>query len=146
MTSRPVRVSFPAGDVAELRRRLAGTRWPDDGFTAEPWSYGVDRAYLRELIDYWADGYDFAAAEDRINAVPNYLHSVDGLDIHYLAGTPGAGHRSAGAPAARLAGLGGGVPGRDPVAHRGWPAGHRGLAAGLRALPRPRPGPGCPRR
>ncbi|WP_035758440.1 epoxide hydrolase family protein [Granulicoccus phenolivorans] len=88
MTSRPVRVSFPAGDVAELRRRLAGTRWPDDGFTAEPWSYGVDRAYLRELIDYWADGYDFAAAEDRINAVPNYLHSVDGLDIHYLAGTP----------------------------------------------------------
>jgi pimeloyl-ACP methyl ester carboxylesterase len=81
------RVEFGAA-VDDLRARLARTRWPERE-TVDDWSQGLPLAYARELCEYWADGYDFAAAEQRLNAFPQYRTALDGggpdaLGIHFL--------------------------------------------------------------
>ncbi|MDD9370267.1 MAG: epoxide hydrolase, partial [Acidimicrobiales bacterium] len=68
--------------IADLRDRLARTRWPEPE-TVDDWSQGVPLAYMRDLCDYWADGYDFGLA-DRVNAFPQFRTTVDGLGIHFL--------------------------------------------------------------
>jgi epoxide hydrolase len=81
--SRPFRVEAPEADLADLHRRLAATRWQhviDDA----GWDYGADQAYVRELCDYWRSQFDWRAAETRLNAYPQYLHEVDGVDLHFL--------------------------------------------------------------
>ena len=83
MPSIPYQFRFEANAVDELRTRIAQTRWPRR-FTAQNWDFGVDQDYLRDVVDYWRDGFDFEDAERRINAVPNYLTSIDGLPIHHL--------------------------------------------------------------
>ena len=78
---RPFRFELPDGAVADLRRRLAATRWPD----AEPVddrSQGVPLADVRELCRYWAEDYDWPAAVARINALPQFVVDIDGLDVH----------------------------------------------------------------
>ncbi|MGW4772579.1 epoxide hydrolase family protein [Nocardia sp. NPDC004278] len=80
---RPHSVRFPASDVQRLRQRLAETRWAP-GFDSPAWSYGPPQEYVRTLVDYWRTEFDFDAAERRINAVPNWLLEIDGLDIHFL--------------------------------------------------------------
>ena len=79
----PFRVRFDDAAVADLRERLRRTRWPEKE-TVEDWSQGIPLAYLQELCGYWADGYDFAAAEARLNAFPQFRTVVDGLGIHFL--------------------------------------------------------------
>ncbi len=64
-------------------RRLAATRWPE-AETVDDWSQGVPLSYQREVCEYWADGYDFAAAQARLNQFPQFRHDVDGLGIHFL--------------------------------------------------------------
>jgi pimeloyl-ACP methyl ester carboxylesterase len=79
----PFTVEFTDDAIADLRARLANTRWPERE-TVDDWSQGVPLAYAREICDYWANGYDFAAAQARLNAFPQYRTEVDGLGIHYL--------------------------------------------------------------
>jgi len=80
---RPFVLDIQDAELADLRDRLARTRWPE-AETVDDWSQGVPLAYLRELCDYWADGYDWRRAEQRINAFPQFVTEIDGLDVHFL--------------------------------------------------------------
>lgn len=76
----------PRADPAvldELRRRLLATDWPDAP-AGTGWSAGVDVAELRDLVAYWADGFDWPAAEDRLNRLPRFCTAIDGLGIHLV--------------------------------------------------------------
>src|SRR5436309_488478 len=79
----PFLVDVPDAELADLRQRLRQTRWPE----AEPvsdWSQGVPLAYLRDLCGYWADGYDWRAAEPRLNALPLFLtHGWPGSVVEF---------------------------------------------------------------
>ena len=74
-----------AGDdvLADLRARLRRTRWPEPA-TAGGWVQGVPLAELRELCAYWADGYDWRASEARLNRMPQFRTTLDGLGIHFV--------------------------------------------------------------
>ncbi len=80
---RPFRIDVPQAALDDLRERLARTRWPD-GETVEDWDQGVPLAYAQELAAYWRDQYDWRRCEAALNAWPNYLIEIDGLDIHFL--------------------------------------------------------------
>src|SRR5688572_9245368 len=82
-TPTPFRVEIGDDVVKDLRERLARTRWPEKE-TVDDWSQGIPLAYAQELCSYWADGYDFAAAEQRLNAFPQFRTPVDGLGIHFV--------------------------------------------------------------
>jgi epoxide hydrolase len=79
----PFRIDVPETDLTDLRHRLRRTRWPE-AETVDDWSQGVPRGYLRELCDYWADGYDWRATEARLNALPQFRTEIDGLGIHFM--------------------------------------------------------------
>jgi epoxide hydrolase len=70
-------------EIADLRRRLKDTRWPDVE-TVEDWSQGVPLHYQRELAEYWEKEYDMRRLERRLNRFPNFKTEVDGLGIHYI--------------------------------------------------------------
>jgi hypothetical protein len=69
--------------LADLRARLRATRWPDAPEDAG-WSLGTDVAYLRELADYWADGFDWPAQEAALARLPRYRVRLGGLGIHFV--------------------------------------------------------------
>ncbi len=75
--------------LADLRERLSRTRLAD-GFPAGDWDYGTDAGYLRELLDYWSSEFDWAAQEQRLQAVRHYRYEIDGVPIHFVA-EPGVG-------------------------------------------------------
>ncbi|WP_233525856.1 epoxide hydrolase family protein [Actinomadura spongiicola] len=77
----PIRV--PDAVLVDLRARLDSTRWPDD-VGNDDWYYGVNRAYLQELVGYWRDGYDWRKAETAINAYEHHRVGVDGVPVHFL--------------------------------------------------------------
>ena len=83
MTTTPFRIAVPDAGVADLRARLARTRWPDAVEDAG-WRYGTDLDFLKRLVAYWRDGFDWRAAESRLNALPQFLADVDGHAIHFL--------------------------------------------------------------
>ena len=87
--ARPFTLSVPDADVAELRDRLARTRWPDQA-PGEPWSSGTDLGYLRSLVDHWRTGFDWRAQEAALNAFPQSMATIDGTPVHFLH-VPGAG-------------------------------------------------------
>ncbi|MEO8695796.1 MAG: epoxide hydrolase family protein [Acidimicrobiales bacterium] len=75
-------------DVAEsvlddLRRRLRRARWPEE-MSGTPWQLGTDRAYLEELVDYWATGFDWRRIEAELNRFDQYTTEVDGQRIHFV--------------------------------------------------------------
>ncbi|MFE2106001.1 epoxide hydrolase family protein [Kitasatospora sp. NPDC059463] len=80
---RPFRLAVPQGELDELRLRIARTRWPDD-LPGAGWSYGVAGPYLRELAEYWTDGYDWRAHEAELNAFPQFTTTIDGQNVHFL--------------------------------------------------------------
>jgi pimeloyl-ACP methyl ester carboxylesterase len=80
---RPFRAEVPEAALVDLRKRLAATRWPD-GETVTDRSQGVQPDKLRELVDYWRTSYDWRKAEKKLNAVPQFLTNIDGLDIHFI--------------------------------------------------------------
>lgn len=82
MPSRPYRIDVPQAVLDDLTRRLAETRWPEP-LPGAGWDYGANVEYVRELCDYWRTGYDWRAAERRLNAHPQFVSEVDGVDIHY---------------------------------------------------------------
>jgi pimeloyl-ACP methyl ester carboxylesterase len=91
MTSKPTpfALHIPDTDLADLRGRLARSRFPDQP-PGEAWAYGADVAYLRELTEYWRDGFDWRAEEAALNAFPQFRVPLDGIDLHYLH-VPGVG-------------------------------------------------------
>jgi pimeloyl-ACP methyl ester carboxylesterase len=80
---RPFRVEVPEEDLADLRRRLAATRWPDKETVADS-SQGVPLATQQALVQYWQTDHDWRKAEARLNALPMFLTEIDGLDIHFI--------------------------------------------------------------
>jgi hypothetical protein len=80
---RPFHVSFPQADLADLRRRVAATRWPSRETVADP-SQGVQLATMQKLADYWAKEYDWRKVEARLNALPQFITAIDGVDIHFI--------------------------------------------------------------
>src|SRR5215216_999701 len=82
-TIRPFRVDVPEEDLAELRRRIAATRWPSKELVADR-SQGVQLATLQALARYWQTDYDWRNAEAKLNALPQFTTEIDGLDIHFI--------------------------------------------------------------
>jgi pimeloyl-ACP methyl ester carboxylesterase len=82
-TPRPFTVQVPDASLDDLRARLARTRWPEPE-TVDDWSQGVPLGYVQELCAYWASDYDWRAAEQRLNAHPQFLVELFDLDIHFL--------------------------------------------------------------
>lgn len=79
----PFEVEFSEDAIADLRQRLSHTRWPE-AETVDDWSQGIPLSYVQGLCAYWAEGYDFAAAQERLNAFPQFRLPVDGLGIHFI--------------------------------------------------------------
>ncbi|AHY53370.1 epoxide hydrolase family protein [Bradyrhizobium japonicum] len=80
---RPFRVSVPEEDLLDLRRRLAATRWPDREIVADQ-SQGVQLTTLQQLVRYWQNDYDWRKMEARLNALPQFVTEIDGVDIHFI--------------------------------------------------------------
>jgi pimeloyl-ACP methyl ester carboxylesterase len=80
---RPFTADIPEEALADLRRRLEATRWPDKETVADS-SQGVVLAQLQPLVEYWASSYDWRKFEDRLNALPQFMTTIDGLDIHFI--------------------------------------------------------------
>src|SRR5215218_1689463 len=80
---RPFRVSIPDEALADLRKRLMATRWPEKE-TVSDRSQGVQLANLQELVRYWATKYDWRKVEAKLNALPQFITTIDGLDIHFI--------------------------------------------------------------
>jgi len=89
--------------IADLRERVRHTRWPDPA-PGEPWSQGTDDGYLRDLLAYWADGYDWRAEERELNRFAHFRTTIDDAQVHFVH-----------ARAAR----GGGIP---LILTNGWPS------------------------
>ncbi len=80
---RPFHVHVAEADLVDLRHRLVTTRWPDRE-TVDDRTQGVRLDKLRDLVRYWATDYNWRKAEARLNALPQFVTQIDGLDIHFL--------------------------------------------------------------
>jgi len=121
----PFTIHIPDATLADLKARLRRTRFPDE-LSGAGWDYGTNLAYLKELVTYWRDRYDWRAQERRLNQLPQFKTNVDGLDVHFM-------HRRSRMPDALPLVLIHGWPGSfiefikisgflvDPVAHGGRP-------------------------
>jgi pimeloyl-ACP methyl ester carboxylesterase len=83
VTIRSFQVDVPEDELTELRRRVSATRWPERETVADD-SQGVRLALMQELARYWATDYDWRPCEAKLNALPNFLTEIDGLDIHFI--------------------------------------------------------------
>ena len=93
---RPFRIEIPQEDLDDLQYRLAHTRWANElppeergsGSQAGPvppgWEYGVPVSYVKKLVEYWSDGYDWRHWEARLNSYPQFTTEIDGQNIHFL--------------------------------------------------------------
>ena len=82
-TIRPFRVNTPERDIVALRSRLAATRWPDRENVADG-SQGVQFATMKQVVHYWQTEHDWRKVEARLNALPQFITEIDGLDIHFI--------------------------------------------------------------
>ena len=80
---RPFRIDVPEEDLVDLRRRVAATRWPDREIVTDQ-SQGVQLAKIQELVRYWGTDYDWRKVEAQLNALPQFVTEIDGLDIHFV--------------------------------------------------------------
>jgi len=80
---RPFTVNVAQEAIDDLRQRLAMARWPEKE-TVGDGTQGVQLATMQELVRYWATDYDFRRFEARLNAVPQFITEIDGLDIHFI--------------------------------------------------------------
>jgi pimeloyl-ACP methyl ester carboxylesterase len=80
---RPFSINVPEEELVELRRRIAATRWPDKETVPDP-SQGVQLETMQKLARYWGTDYDFRRFEARLNALPQFMTEIDGLDIHFI--------------------------------------------------------------
>ena len=79
----PYRIEVAESELADLRDRLAHTRFPE-AETVDDWRQGIPLAYVRELCEYWRTGYDWRRTEAKLNALPQFKTAIDGQDIHFL--------------------------------------------------------------
>jgi hypothetical protein len=126
MNLRNFKIDVPDEQIEDLRRRLRATRLPAS-IDTDTWNDGGSRAFIRRLVDHWLNHFDWRAHEARLNQLPQYLTTIDGLDIHFVH-QPGKG------PAPLPLVLTHGWPGSfiemeriipllsDPAAHGGDPA------------------------
>ena len=120
---RPFRVDVPDEAIADLRRRIAATRWPSRELVADR-SQGVQLATISELARYWATDYDWRTFEARLNALPQFKTEIDGVDVHFIhVRSPHAGAMpliiTHGWPGSVIELLGVVGPVTDPAAHGG---------------------------
>jgi len=80
---RPFRVNVPEAELTELRRRINATRWPDRETVTDA-TQGVQLATMRNLAQYWGKEYDWRRCEAQLNALPQFITEIDGLDIHFI--------------------------------------------------------------
>jgi pimeloyl-ACP methyl ester carboxylesterase len=123
---RPFTIEVPESVLEDLRERLQRTRWPGE-IAGGGWTYGTNLDYMRELVRYWLDDYDWRAQEAALNRLPQFIATVDGLEIHFVH-VRGAGpsplpliisHGWPGSFAEMVEVIG---PLADPAAHGGDPA------------------------
>lgn len=120
---RPFEIAISDAVLADLKQRLANTRWPEKE-TVKDWSQGIPLAYTQEVCDYWLNSYDWRARETLLNKYPQFMTELNGLDIHFI-------HARSSHPDARPLLMTHGWPGSivefqkvigpliDPVAHGG---------------------------
>ena len=82
-TIRPFQANFPEAELTELRRRINATKWPERETVADA-SQGVQLKTMQQLARYWGTDYDWRKVEARLNALPNFITEIDGLDIHFI--------------------------------------------------------------
>jgi pimeloyl-ACP methyl ester carboxylesterase len=80
---RPFKVQIPQAKLDDLRRRIVATQWPERETVGDS-SQGVPLTTMRELASYWATGYDWRKVEAKLNALPQFITAIDGLDIHFI--------------------------------------------------------------
>ena len=80
---RPFRVDVPEEELVDLRKRVLATRWPDRETVADQ-SQGVQLTTIQQLARYWGTDYDWRKVEARLNALPQFITEIDGLDIHFI--------------------------------------------------------------
>jgi pimeloyl-ACP methyl ester carboxylesterase len=80
---RQFNIDVPQAELDELRRRISATRWPERETVTDD-SQGVPLAMIQELASYWATNYDWRKCERRLNALPQFITEIDGLDIHFI--------------------------------------------------------------
>jgi pimeloyl-ACP methyl ester carboxylesterase len=80
---RRFQVGFSDAELADLRRRVNATRWPETETVTDD-SQGVRLALMQELMRYWGSGYNWRACEEKLNALPNFVTEIDGLNIHFI--------------------------------------------------------------
>ena len=80
---RPFQIKFPEAAIVDLRRRVAATNWPERELVTDA-TQGVQLATMRALADYWQKDYDWRKVEARLNALPQFMTNIDGLDIHFI--------------------------------------------------------------
>jgi len=91
---RPFHINIPEEELIELRRRIIATRWPEKETVMEPnfrqrgappnWGQGVQLATMQKLARYWSTDYDWRKIESKLNALPQFITEIDGLDIHFI--------------------------------------------------------------
>lgn len=120
---RPLRIHVPERELAELRRRIQAARWPDRELVADE-AQGLQLARLKALAEHWGGGYDWRRLEARLNALPQFVTTIDGVDIHFIHVR--SRHRNAlpvilthGWPGSILEFVGAIGPLTDPTAHGG---------------------------
>ena len=79
----PFKLQVPDTALADLRERLARTRWPDEP-PLEPWSTGTSLSYLKSLVEYWRKDFDWRAWEAKLNAFPQHKVRLGGIDLHFI--------------------------------------------------------------
>ena len=80
---RPFHINIPDAALADLRRRIAATKWPERESVSDA-TQGVQLATIQKLARYWATDYDWRKVEERLNALPQFVTTIDGLDIHFI--------------------------------------------------------------
>ena len=89
VTIAPYQLSASDELLADLKQRLQRTRWPQS-FPEQGWDYGTNTEYMKSLVDYWINDFDWRKQEAEINQYPHYKADVDGLGVHFMH-IPGRG-------------------------------------------------------
>ena len=84
MTIEPFTIAITDAALADLKERLARTRWPAEIGDNSQWQMGTNLGYLRGLVEYWQNSYDWRAREREMNALPQFKTEIDGVPIHFV--------------------------------------------------------------